>query len=71
MKLRCTKINPCASEWFKKDFQVGKVYEAERGRDIYTGTVDVIGGNEGIAWRTIQKGSKFNLSIGSGPAVTF
>lgn len=71
MKLRCTKINPCASEWFKKDFQVGKVYEAEHGRDIYTGTVDVIGDHDGIAWCTIQKGSKFNLSIGSGPAVTF
>lgn len=71
MKLRCIKIHAHLAPLFKDYFQVGQVYEAKRGRNIYIGTVDVIDSKEGFFWCAIQKGSKFNLNLTSGPAVTF
>lgn len=71
MKLRCVKIHPGLAPLFEDHFQVGHVYEAKQGRNIYIGTVDVIDGNEGFSWCAIQKGSKYNLNLASGPAVTF
>lgn len=71
MKLRCIKIQAHLALLFKGYFQVGQVYEAKQGRNIYIGTVDVIDGNKGLSWCAIQKGSKYNLNLASGPAVTF
>lgn len=71
MKLRCVKINANWEPMIKDYFQVGQVYEAKYGRNIHIGTVDVIDSREGLTWCAIQKGSKFNLNLPTGPAVTF
>ena len=71
MKLRCVKINANWEPMIKDYFQVGQVYEAKYGRNIHIGTVDVIDSREGLTWCAIQKGSKFNLNLSTGPAVTF
>lgn len=71
MKLRCVKINANWEPMIKDYFQVGQVYEAKYGRNIHISTVDVIDDREGLTWCAIQKGSKFNLNLPTGPAVTF
>ena len=71
MKLRCVKIHPGLAVLFNAYFQVGQVYEAKRRTDRHLNEADVIDGYEGLSWYAVQKGSKYNLNLASGPAVTF
>ncbi len=71
MKLRCVKIHPGLAPLFEDHFQVGHVYEAKRRPNRHLNVADVIDVDNGLTWYAIQKGSKFNLNLASGPAVTF
>lgn len=71
MKLRCIKINADLAPLFKDYFQVGQVYEAKRRPNRHLNVADVIDDYNGLSWYAVQKGSKFNLNLASGPAVTF
>lgn len=56
---------------FNDYFQVGQVYEAKRRHNRHLNVADVIDGYNGLSWYAVQKGSKYNLNLASGPAVTF
>lgn len=56
---------------FNDYFQVGQVYEAKRRPNRHLNVADVIDGYNGLSWYAVQKGSKYNLNLASGPAVTF
>lgn len=56
---------------FNDYFQVGQVYEAKLRPNRHFNVADVINGYNGIPWYAVQKGSKYNLNLVSGPAVTF
>ena len=71
MKLRCIKINANWDPMIKDYFQVGQVYEAKRRHNRHLNVADVVDSREGLTWCAIQKGSKFNLNLPTGPAVTF
>lgn len=71
MKLRCVKIHPGLEMLFNGYFQVGQVYEAKRRHNRHLNVADVIDGYKGLSWYAVQKGSKYNLNLASGPAVTF
>ena len=71
MKLRCVKIHPGLEMLFNDYFQVGQVYEANRRPNRHLNVSDVIDGYNGLSWYAVQKGSKYNLNLASGPAVTF
>lgn len=71
MKLRCVKIHPGLAMLFNDYFQVGQVYEAKRRPNRHLNVADVIDGYNGLSWYAVQKGSKYNLNLASGPAVTF
>ncbi|MES1707711.1 hypothetical protein [Escherichia coli] len=71
MKLRCVKINANWEPMIKDYFQVDQVYEAKRRPSRHLNVADVIDGYNGLSWYAVQKGSKFNLNLASGPAVTF
>lgn len=71
MKLRCIKINSRLASLFNGYIRVGQVFEAKRRPDRYLNVVDVIDSDNGLSWHAVQKGSKYNLNLASGPAVTF
>lgn len=71
MKLRCVKIHPGLALLFNDYFHVGQVYEAKRRPNRFLNVADVTDGYKGLSWCAVQKGSKFNLNLASGPAVTF
>ena len=71
MKLRCIKIRADLAPLFKDYFQVGQVYDAKSRSNRCLNVADVTDEHNKAKWIVIRKGSKFNLSIGSGPAVTF
>ncbi len=71
MKLRCVKIHPGLALLFNDYFHVGQVYEAKRRPNRFLNVADVTDGYNGLSWYAVQKGSKFNLNLASGPAVTF
>lgn len=71
MKLRCIKINSSLASMFNGYIRFGQVFEAKRRPNRLLNVVDVIDGDKGLKLYAIQKGSKLNLNLSGGPAVTF
>ena len=71
MKLRCIKIRADLATLFKDYFQVGQVYDAKNRSNRFLNVADVTDEHNKAKWIVIRKGSKYNLNLASGPAVTF
>ena len=71
MKLRCIKIRADLAPLFKDYFQVGQVYDAKNRSNRCLNVADVTDEHNKAKWIVIRKGSKFNLNLASGIAVTF
>ena len=71
MKLRCVKIHPGLAPLFKDYFKVDQVYDAKNRSNRCLNVADVTDEHNKVKWIVIRKGSKFNLNLSSGPAVTF
>lgn len=71
MKLRCVKINANWEPMIKDYFQVGQVYDAKNRSNRCLNVADVTDEHNKAKWIVIRRGSKFNLNLASGPAVTF